>query len=182
MHPKDSRVRVATWRDIIRSEVFYDIWKQAWLAQSTEPVINNPFPPHQPLHDYTKLLRDQQRPIILDESGEEQAKSNSLRTCSSTFRNLIRSEHVVSGNASTLLERIEDVQSSISGVIGEIYTTAHMATLLIAQGGAHTEADGPAPHVGFDLGQLVPHNFRSERTSQWEIAVAPVSLQDVIEK
>lgn len=132
MQPTDSRVRVERWRDIVRSGVYYDIWKEEWLAHSTDPVIDNPFPPHQPMHNYAKHLCDLQQTIDQVETGEEQAKPTSLRTCSSTFKNVIRPEHVMSGNDMILLQRIESVQSSISSVISEIYTAAHMATLLVS--------------------------------------------------
>ncbi|KAF9943948.1 hypothetical protein BGZ72_003024, partial [Mortierella alpina] len=89
---------------------------------------------------------------------------------------------MASGNDLAILERIESVQSSVTSVIGEVYTAAHMATLLIARGGAHTEADGLAPPVGFDLRQLVPEGFRPEDTFQWDIPVAPITLQDLIER
>ncbi|KAK3808801.1 MAG: hypothetical protein J3Q66DRAFT_374311 [Benniella sp.] len=49
-------------------------------------------------------------------------------------------------------------------------------------GQAHSEADGVAPPVGFDLRELVPQDFRpSEGNTQWIVPAAPITQQALTE-
>ncbi|KAF9346914.1 hypothetical protein BGX34_003525, partial [Mortierella sp. NVP85] len=192
MQPRESKVRHDRWKDIVRS-VLFNIWHGTWESKSEDAVIEDSSPPHTPMFDYNQFLTPTQpnastsdsSDSLPQDSHEEPAAESSgkdIRTCSVTFNNIIRDEHRISKKDEVILDRIESTQLSMSYMIHELYTIAHMATLLIAQGQAHSEADGVAPHVGFDLRRLVPQDFRpSEDNTHWNVPVAPITQQTSIE-
>lgn len=134
IEPKDPKVRLARWRDIVQSDVFFDIWTTAWTSKSDDAVTANPFPPHDPLYDYNQLLAEEQATDDTTDSTDQQLEPEGtvLRTCSSTFNNLIRREHQTSGDNFSILERIESVQLVITEMMHEVYTIAHMASILVS--------------------------------------------------
>ncbi|KAI8355837.1 hypothetical protein B0O80DRAFT_448080 [Mortierella sp. GBAus27b] len=183
IEPKDAKVRLSRWQDIVKSDIFYRSWTNAWKTESHDPVIDDPFPHHLAMYDYSHLLTlgpaiesgsNQQHPV------NDEDESKCLRTCSATFNNLIRGEHRESRDDARIIRTIEATQLTMTSMLHEVYTIAHMATLLIAQGGADT--NGPVLNAGFDLKLLVPQEFRStEDAFQWQIHVAPITGQNAIE-
>lgn len=78
-------------------------------------------------------------------SIQAEPEGTNLRICSTTFRNVIRREH--HGNDSdddsddaskedsdenAILKKIESVQLAMTNMIHEVYTMAHMTTLLVS--------------------------------------------------
>ena len=218
IQPRGSEVRHTRWKDIVKS-VLFNIWKVSWESKTNDAVIQDSTPPHKPMFDYNRHLLPTQPNASTSESSdtpqdshEERAvaaESNSkeIRTCSVTFHNIIRHEHSISKKDEVILDRIESTQLIMSKMIHELYTVAHMATLLvsgcqleccaehlamiwlltlslslqIAQGQVHSETDGVAP-PGFDLRELVPQDFRpSEGNTQWIVPAAPITQQASIE-
>ncbi|KAK3812881.1 MAG: hypothetical protein J3Q66DRAFT_371462 [Benniella sp.] len=194
LQPQKSKVRHTRWKDIVES-VLFNIWHGTWESKSEDAVIQDPSPPHSPMFDYNRFLSPTQPNASTSDSSDSQPQDSleeptaatesngkDIRTCSVTFQNAIRDEHRISKKDELILDRIESAQLCMSKMTHELYTIAHMATLLIARGQAHSEADGVAPPAGFDLRELVPQDFRpSEGNTQWIVPAAPITQQALIE-
>jgi hypothetical protein len=164
IEPRDSKVRLSRWRDIVQSDIFFKLWTEAWTSQSNDPVIENPFPPHQPMYDYSRLLTrsqinndgtntsNQGHPVDCEEATQDETKC--LRTCSATFNCVIREEHCKSGEDLAILRTIESTQMVMTAMTNEMYTLAHMAALLVS--GCRSECC--AEHNGMAW-YLIPGSF-----------------------
>ncbi|KAI8347700.1 hypothetical protein B0O80DRAFT_209231 [Mortierella sp. GBAus27b] len=183
IEPVDSQTRLEHWRDIVQS-VFYRLWLASWSSVTQDPTVEDPFPGHEPQHNYIPLLASEPETSDTSEGNpdptlEELPQDGSIRTCSTTLSNIVRQEYRMSGTDSRILETIENAQLAMTNMTNEIYTMAHMATLMIAGGGA---VNGPVPGAGFDMRSLIPIDFRpSEDTFQWNLPVAPITMQSSIE-
>ncbi|KAK3814474.1 MAG: hypothetical protein J3Q66DRAFT_371364 [Benniella sp.] len=155
----------------------YEMFYQAELAKKMLPNGQE---------DYLPYIKEEPEPP--DNGGESVSTGTVLigvplddinditsintRTCTVSLNKLLRPElhqykHII-------LEKIQLAQRAVSSFVSDVYTFAHMATLIIAGGGAHLEDDGPAPVARLDLSRLVPSEFRSPQFKP-TLSVAPVT-------
>ncbi|KAF9344412.1 hypothetical protein BGX34_005696, partial [Mortierella sp. NVP85] len=185
VEPRDRQTRQVIWHDIFKS-MLHPFWGSRWDGNE-EPVLDDPHP-HGGMEDYVPYIKEDPEPpddpgILVDASlDSDDGISANIRTCTTSFNKVLRQEHHEMGMGNLILEKIESAQRAISSVISDVYTFAHMATLIIAGGGAHVPEDGPAPEANFELSRLVPPAFQSS-DFQSTLAVAPLtrSVCDSIE-
>ncbi|KAK3823171.1 MAG: hypothetical protein J3Q66DRAFT_331003 [Benniella sp.] len=182
VEPRNAGTRQTIWHDIFKSMAHY-FWDSLW--DNDDPVLKNPYP-YQGKENYLPYIREE--PETPDD-GEESVStgaviigdplddindiiSTNTRTCTVSLNNVLHPE--LHQYKEIILEKIQSAQRAVSSFISDVYTFAHMATLVIAGGGAHLEDDGPAPVARFDLSRLVPSEFRSLEFNS-TLSVAPVT-------
>ena len=140
VEPMKRETRQTIWHDVFKSTVYY-FWDSLW--ENDEPVLENPYP-YQGSEDYLPYIKEEPEP---PDDGEEIVStgtvligdplddindiiSTNTRTCTISLNNLLRPELL--NYKDIISEKIQSAQRAVSSFVSDVYTFAHMATLIVS--------------------------------------------------